>query len=324
MLTFLLFVAGFFLLIKGADLLVDGSSAIAKKLHISNIVIGLTIVAFGTSAPEFVVNVFAAASGSTELAIGNILGSNIANILLILGISAMIYPLVAKRATVLKEIPFALLATLVVGVAANDLFLDGAPSSILSRADGLVFLAFFVIFLYYTFGIARVGNEDIGNAGDIKHYGYGKSALFIVLGLIGLAVGGKWIVDGAIVVAEAFRVSQSLIGLTIVAIGTSLPELATSAVAAYKKHADIAIGNVVGSNIFNVFWILGFSAILRPLPFQPASNIDVAVAVFASLILFVSMYIGKRHILERWQGACMTMTYVAYIGFLIASQSWRM
>lgn len=323
MLTFLLFVAGFGLLIKGADLLVDGASSVAKKLRISNIVIGLTIVAFGTSAPEFIVNVFAAASGSTELAIGNILGSNIANILLILGISAMIYPLVAKRATVLKEIPFSLLAALLVGITANDVFLDGASSSMISRVDGLLFIAFFIIFLYYTFGIARVGNEDIGNAGDIKHYGYGKSILFIILGLIGLVIGGKWIVDGAIIAAEALHVSQSLIGLTVVAIGTSLPELATSAVAAYKKHADIAIGNVVGSNIFNVFWILGFSAVLRPLPFQPASNIDVAVAVIASLILFVSMYIGKRHILERWQGACMIMMYVAYIGFLIASQSWR-
>ncbi len=323
MLTFLLFVAGFFLLIKGADLLVDGASSVAKKLRISNIVIGLTIVAFGTSAPEFIVNVFAAANGSTELAIGNILGSNIANILLILGISAMIYPLVAKRATVLKEIPFALLATLMIGVVANDVFLDGAASSAISRVDGLVFIAFFIIFLYYTFGIAKVGKEDIGNAEDIKHYGYGRSVLYVVLGLTGLVVGGKWIVDGAIAAAEAFHVSQSLIGLTVVAVGTSLPELATSAVAAYKKHADIAIGNVVGSNIFNVFWILGFSAMLRPLPFQSASNIDVAVAVIASLILFVSMYIGKKHLLERWQGACMVTMYVVYIGFLILSQSWR-
>ena len=314
---------GVLLLVKGADYFVEGARGLAERLQVSKAFVGFTIISLGTSIPEFVVNMNAFLFGIPDIATGNIFGSNIANILLILGISATIYPLVAKRATVLKEIPFSLLAALLVGITANDVFLDGASSSMISRVDGLLFIAFFIIFLYYTFGIARVGNEDIGNAGDIKHYGYGKSILFIILGLIGLVIGGKWIVDGAIIAAEALHVSQSLIGLTVVAIGTSLPELATSAVAAYKKHADIAIGNVVGSNIFNVFWILGFSAVLRPLPFQPASNIDVAVAVIASLILFVSMYIGKRHILERWQGACMIMMYVAYIGFLIASQSWR-
>lgn len=319
MLTYLLFVAGFFLLLKGADLLVDGSASFAKKLKISSIVIGLTIVAFGTSAPEFIVNIFASAKGNTEIAIGNILGSNIANILLILGIASIIYPITAKRNTVLKEIPFSLLAALLVGICANDILFDNANFSAITRIDGLVFLAFFIIFLYYTFGITK-SKEDVASTNAVKDYSYAKSASFIMLGLLGLVIGGKWVVDGAVEIAKSFNVSQSLIGLTIVAVGTSLPELATSAVAAYKKQSDIAIGNVVGSNIFNIFWILGVSALIRPLPFNPKSNIDILMTVSASLILFLAMYIGKKHIIERWQGALMVIIYFGYIVFLIASR----
>lgn len=315
MLTYVLFVVGFFILIKGADLLVDGASSIAKKFKISSLVIGLTIVAFGTSAPELAVNIFASASGNAEIAIGNILGSNIANILLILGISAMIYPLATKRNTVWKEIPLCLLAAVVLGLMANDILIDGAGFSTLSRIDGFILIAFFIIFLYYTFGIAKVGgdNDDV----QIKKYGLGKSILFILLGLAGLVLGGQWIVNGAVKIAEYFGVSQSLIGLTVVAIGTSLPELATSAIAAYKKQTDIAIGNVVGSNIFNIFWVLGLSSVIRPLPFNPAINIDILTTIGATLILFLSMFIGKRHIIERWQGAFMVGLYVVYTGFLI-------
>ncbi len=315
MLTYVLFVVGFFILIKGADLLVDGASSIAKKFKISSLVIGLTIVAFGTSAPELAVNIFASASGSAEIAIGNILGSNIANILLILGISAMIYPLATKSNTVWKEIPLCLLAAVVLGLMANDILIDGAGFSTLSRIDGFILIAFFIIFLYYTFGIAKVGgdNDDV----QIKKYSLGKSVLFILLGLAGLVLGGQWIVNGAVKIAEYFGVSQSLIGLTVVAIGTSLPELATSAIAAYKKQTDIAIGNVVGSNIFNIFWVLGLSSVIRPLPFNPAINIDILTTIGASLILFLSMFIGKRHIIERWQGAFMVGLYVVYTGFLI-------
>ncbi len=319
MLTYLLFIIGFYLLIKGANLLVDGASSIAKKLKISSIVIGLTIVAFGTSMPEFIVNIFASAQGNTEIAIGNILGSNIANILLILGISAMIYPLTAKRNTVLKEIPLSLLAALIVGVTANDILLDAGNVSQISRIDGLVFLAFFIIFLYYTFGISKI-KDSISDKQKIKIYSRSKSIIFIILGLTGLIIGGKWIVDGAVKMAEFFGVSQSLIGLTIVAVGTSLPELATSAVAAYKKQTDIAIGNIVGSNIFNIFWILGFSALIKPLPFSSQSNIDILMTILASLILFLVMYIGKKHIIERWQGVAMILIYISYVAFLIINQ----
>jgi cation:H+ antiporter len=318
MLTYILFVVGFYILIKGADLLVDGSSSIARKLNISNIVIGLTIVAFGTSAPEFIVNIFASAKGNTEIAIGNILGSNIANILLILGIASIIYPISAKKNTVLKEIPFSLLAALLVAITANDVLIDGNPASVITRIDGLVFLSFFIIFLYYSFSITKSDTDIIET--PVKELSYIKAVGYILLGLTGLVLGGNWIVEGAVKIAESFNVSQSLIGLTVVAVGTSLPELATSAVAAYKKQSDIAIGNVVGSNIFNVFWILGASAVIRPLPFNTNSNIDIFVNILASVILFFAMYVGKKHVLERWQGVLLVLFYVGYIAFLIASR----
>ncbi len=318
MITYILFIIGFFLLIKGADLLVDGSASIAKKLKISSIVIGLTIVAFGTSAPEFIVNIFASIQGNSEIAIGNILGSNIANILLILGIAAIIYPITAKTNTVLKEIPLSLLAAVVLGLMANDMLIDGASFSGITRIDGFILLSFFIIFLYYIFGITKSDTDIIEE--EIKVFGYSKAVLFIIFGLIGLVIGGKWIVDGAVQIAEFFNLSQSLIGLTIVAVGTSLPELATSAIAAYKKQSDIAIGNIVGSNIFNIFWILGVSAIIRPLPFSTSSNGDIAMTIFASIVLFGVMFIGKKKIIERWQGILMVMSYVGYIVFLVLTK----
>lgn len=298
--------------------MVEGSASIAKKLNISSIVIGLTIVAFGTSAPELIVNIFASVQGNTEIAIGNILGSNIVNILLILGISAIIYPLATKENTVWKEIPLSLLAAILVGVMVNDTLIDGGTFSGLTRIDGIVFIAFFIIFLYYTFGISKVSGENTDL--EIKEMSYMKSSIYIVGGLLGLVIGGKWIVDGAIKIAEGFNVSQSLIGLTVVAIGTSLPELATSAVAAYKKQSDIAIGNVVGSNIFNIFWILGFSAVINPLPFSKDSAIDIIMTILASLILFLIMFIGKKHTVERWQGVIMILIYIGYVAYLIGTK----
>lgn len=315
MLTYTLFIVGFALLIKGADLLVDGSASVAKKLKIPAIVIGLTIVAFGTSAPELVVNIFAAAQGNTAIAIGNILGSNIANILLILGVSAMIFPLAVKKNTTWKEIPFSLLAALVVGVLANDMLIDETTSSALTRTDGLILISFFIIFVAYIVGVAKEGFFE--QKTEIKEIGTGRSFFYILIGLAGLTLGGKWIVDGAVQIATVLGVSQSLIGLTIVAIGTSLPELATSAVAAYKKNPDIAVGNVVGSNIFNIFWVLGISSIIRPLPFQPAMNIDIGMVVLASLALFAFMFIGQKRLLERWQGALFVLAYVLYVVFLV-------
>lgn len=300
---------GLGLLIKGADILVDGASVIARRMGISALVIGLTIVSFGTSAPELVVNVLASLQGSTDLAIGNILGSNIANILLILGVSAAIYPIKISRGTVWKEIPLALLAVIVMGIMANDALVDHRNFSELTRVDGIIFIAFLIIFLYYVFSIKKEGED-----GALVHKHSTKVASFMVIGgLIGLTLGGKWVVDGAVAIASALGASEGVIGLSVVSIGTSLPELATSAVAALKKEPDIAVGNVVGSNIFNIFWILGVSAIINPLPFSPEFLRDVYMLVGATLLLFIFMFIGRRNELERSQGLGFLAIYVIYL-----------
>jgi cation:H+ antiporter len=233
MITYILFVVGFIILIKGADLLVDGSSSIARKFHVSNLVIGLTLVSFGTSAPELIINIVASLEGKQEIAIGNILGSNIANTLLILGISALIYPLAVHKSTVWKEIPYSVLAVLVLGLLVNEVIISGKSQALLSRFDGLILLTLFIIFIFYTFSIAKKHHEE----GDVKYKELGvyKSVVYTVLGILGLGVGGPLIVDGAVKISQIIGMSESFIGLTIIALGTSLPELATSAVAAYKK-----------------------------------------------------------------------------------------
>lgn len=314
--TYILLVIGFVFLIKGADMLVDGASSLAKKFNISNLVIGLTVVAFGTSAPELFVNLFASFNGTTDIAIGNIVGSNIVNMLLILGIAAVIYPLKVSKGTVWKEIPLSLLAALLLLVMANDTIIDGAMFNALTRIDGIVLISFFIVFLYYTFGIAK-NQENGDDQPSPKLYSAWATAGLIILGLIGLVIGGHWIVNGATAIAASLGLSDALIGLTIVAIGTSLPELATSAVAAYKKNADIAVGNVVGSNIFNIFWILGLSSVISPLPFTPMLTFDLWVAVIAAVLLFGIMFIGKRHVVEKWQGIIFILMYIAYIVFIV-------
>ena len=313
-LTLILFVGGFALLIKGADFLVDGAASVAKKFNIPNIAIGLTIVAFGTSAPEFAVNVFSSLSGKTDIAIGNIIGSNIANIFLILGIAAVIYPLTVGRGTAWKEIPMSLLAATLLGFMANDILIDGGVKNVITRIDGLVLLSFFIIFIYYIYGIAKSGNGLPTE--EAKEMPMRRSAIFIISGLVALVVGGKWIVDGAVAIAGFWGIRESIIGLTGVAVGTSLPELATSAVEAYRKHTDIAIGNVVGSNIFNVFWIMGISSIINPLPLQQGGNYDIFVMALASILLFTFLFIGKKHIIEKWQGVLFIGIYIAYIASL--------
>lgn len=321
--TLTLFIIGFLLLIKGADILVDGSVSLATRYGISNLVIGLTIVGFGTSAPELIVNLLSSISGNTDLAIGNIIGSNIANVFLILGICAIIYPLTVQRNTVFKEIPFSLLAGFVTVVLASDVFLDGnlgAAANVISRIDGIVLLSFFVIFMYYIFGIAKASPAQDSSAQDSSEtvaepsvQSITKSIVYIVLGLFALVIGGKWIVDGAVFIATILGVSQSVIGLTIVAVGTSLPELATSVVAALKRQTDIAVGNIVGSNIFNVFWILGLSAVISPLPLQAGAFLDFVFLIGSSLLLFVIMFVGKRHTIEKWQGVMFVSVYIAYV-----------
>lgn len=314
--TYALFAIGFLMVIKGASFLVDGASSIARILKVSDLVIGLTVVAFGTSFPELSVNIFASVKGNTDIAIGNILGSNVLNILLILGISAIIYPLRVSKGTVWKEIPLTLLAAVLLGILANDKFIDGSSVSALTRIDGLILLSFFVIFLYYIFGIARPPEIPKDNQ-PAKEHSLSKSILLVVLGLFCLMIGAKWTVNGAVKLALALGVSESLIGLTIVAAGTSLPELATSFVAAYKKNTDIAIGNIVGSNIFNIFFILGISSVIKPLPFQAKSNIDISATIISSLLLFICMFTGKRRFLDRWEGLVFIFLYGAYMTLVI-------
>jgi cation:H+ antiporter len=316
MLTLLLMAVGFALLIKGADSLVEGASALARRLKVSDLVIGLTVIAFGTSLPELFVNITASVEGQSGIVVGNIIGSNIANILLILGISAVIFPLAVGRGTVWKEIPLSLLAALLVLLLSNDRIIDSGPWSGLGRTDGLVLLSFFVVFIYYTFGIAKDtdGFEEHPAKKDCRTLGI---VIRIVSGFAVLILGSRWVVAGAIFIAEALGVSQSLIGLTIVAVGTSLPELATSAMAAYRKNAEIAVGNIVGSNIFNIFFILGVSALIRPVMFKAEYNIDMGFLVLASFMLFVWMFTGKKHKLDRWEAVVFLIMYFGYISFKI-------
>jgi len=316
MLVYIFIIIGFIFLIKGADFLVDGASSIARRLNISDLVIGLTVVAFGTSTPELSVNIIASFKGNTDIAIGNVVGSNIANVFLILGVSSIIYPLAVTKGTVWKEIPFSLLAAIVLFFSANDQLLDASRMSDLTRIDGLVFLSFFIIFIYYTFSIAT-HIEGMEEHVPAKLHGWLGSSLYILLGLAGLILGGKWIVDGAVALAIKFGMSESLVGLTIVAVGTSLPELATSAVAAYKRNAEIAVGNVVGSNIFNIFFVLGISATIKPLPFQMKNNLDIGVIILSSLLLFLFMFTGKKRSLDRWEGLIFLVCYGVFVAYLV-------
>jgi cation:H+ antiporter len=315
MATYILFIAGFVLLIYGATWLVDGAASIARKYRISNIVIGLTIVALGTSSPELVINLVASFRGTADVAMGNILGSNIANIFLILGISALIYPLAVNSSTHWKEVPLAILAALVIGVLANDTWFDGISLSMIYRSDGIILVAFFILFMYYAFGIARV--DDSNPELKIIERPLWLSVVMIGAGLGALILGGHWIVDGAVSIALILGMSEAVISLTIVAVGTSLPELATCVVAAYKKNPGLVIGNIIGSNIFNIFFVLGVSAVIRPLPFNQALNFDIIVGIIAVLLLFGMLFYPRKRILERWQGAVLLALYVVYIFILL-------
>lgn len=308
---FILFL-GMAILIFGAEALVRGAASIARRWGISPIVIGLTVVSFGTSAPELLVNILSAVNGSTDLAIGTIVGSNTANILLILGVTAIMVPLTVKQHTAYREIPFALLAVILLFLMGNDAIFDGAGINILGRTDGFAFLALFIIFLYYTYGISRV----TGAKEEVETYSWGQSIFLLLVGIIALAFGGDMIVDAAVALAASMGISERIIGLTIVAIGTSLPELATSVVAALKKHADIAIGNAVGSNIFNIFWILGLTSVVKPIPFSTAINIDVLVSASATILLFLFIISSKKNQLTRWQGLLFLGLYISYLLFI--------
>jgi len=313
LLPILLFVVGLLLLILGADFLVKGSSSLAKQLSISEIAIGLTVVAFGTSTPELVVNIFSSAKGYSDIVFGNVIGSNLFNILVILGIAGLINPLTVQKNTVWKEIPISLFATLLLFFMVNDSGLFGAISNRLSQIDGIVLLVFFIIFLIYIIGIAKIKSTDTY---EVTIHSPLKTLFYIIIGFIGLFIGGKFVVDNAVSLARQLQVSEKLIAVTIVAAGTSLPELATSVVAAYKKRYDIAVGNIIGSNIFNIFFVLGVSSLINTAHYSSVLNIDFLVLVFGTLLLFLAMFTGRAHRLDRWEAFLFIATYVGYLVYL--------
>lgn len=308
----LLLIFGFGILIKGADWLVDGASALARKHKISELAIGLTIVAFGTSMPEFVVNTFAAYQSHSDIAFGNIIGSNIFNLFAILGIAGLITPLIVQSSTVWKEIPLSFLAAFLLFFLSNSIF---SENQILSRIDGIILLIFFCFFLYYVFW--QLKTENIQIEVNQKEFSNLKLWIFIILGLILLVVGGRLVVTNSVRIAEVLGISQTIIGLTIVAAGTSLPELATSVVAAIKKNNDIAVGNIIGSNIFNIFFILGISSLIRPLDYNLNFNKDLYLLGLGTILLFIAMFSGKKKKLDRWEAGILLLIYIGYTILLI-------
>lgn len=303
---------GFAILIKGADWLVDGASALGRRYNISDLAIGLTIVAFGTSMPEFFVNVFASYQSHSDIALGNVIGSNIFNLLAILGIAGLISPLTVQSSTVWKEIPLSLLSALMLYLLANNIF---SKNFILTRFDGMLLLIFFIYFLYYVF--YQLKNENIPieiNKKDISKF---KIWIFVIGGLLFLIFGGKLVVNSAVKIAMSLGVSEKIIGLTIVASGTSLPELATSVVAAIKKNNDIAVGNIIGSNIFNILFILGVSSIIKPLNYNTAFNYDLYLLGIGTFLLFIAMFTGEQKKLDRWEAGILLLIYIGYVIYSI-------
>jgi len=312
-----LFIAGLALLIKGADWLVDGASALAKKFGIPSLIIGLTIVAFGTSAPELIVSLIAVIGGNTGTAFGNVIGSNISNLLLILGASALIATPKIKSSTIWREIPFSLLAVIVLLVVSNDLIIDHLSISSLTRVDGLVLLLFFIIFVYYIVEAARRNKAEMGESLEIVRMNSKKIFFLITIGALGLFIGGKWVVDGAVFIAQSLGVSDFLIGATVIAIGTSLPEFVTSIQSVRKNDLDLAVGNIIGSNIFNIFWILGLTSLIAPVEIPSNINFDIIFLGLATLLLFIFMFLGKKYQLEKYQAVIFIIMYISYIGVII-------
>lgn len=313
--NFLLLGLGFVILVKGADFLVDGASSLARRFNVSELAIGLTVVAFGTSMPELVVGIVSAIKGSASVAFGNVIGSNIFNILLILGVAGVIYPLACQNSTIKFEIPFSLAITLLLALLVNDQELFNSQENALSRIDGAVILLFFVGFLYYVFKTMKTQDAQYEHKQD--HSRLWKIILYIVLGLAGLIGGGELVVDTSIAIAKAFNVSEKLIGLTIIAGGTSLPELAASSVAAYRKNADIAVGNIIGSNIFNILCILSVTTLVGgKLNYDKVLNVDLGIVCISTIMLLIFMFSGQKSKLDRVEAAIFLVMYVGYLYYL--------
>lgn len=308
-------ILGFTTLIIGANWLVDGASSLAKRYQISDLAIGLTIVSFGTSAPELIVSMISSTKGYSDIVLGNVIGSNNFNLFIILGTTGLILPIAVKTSTAWLEIPISLFVMILFFLLANDFFFSGLPT--LSRMDGSLLLILFVFFLYYVF--LQMKNEE-APAPAITNKSIFRILALILFGLGGLIIGGRLVVDNGIKIASMAGVSEKIIGLTIVATGTSLPELVTSAVAAIKRNSDIAIGNVIGSNIFNVLLILGLSLVIHPMPYSPVFNTDLYILLGGTIFLWIAMLIGKRKKLDRWEAGLMLMFYLVYIMLSVSKE----
>ncbi|MBK6265365.1 calcium/sodium antiporter [Marivirga sp. S37H4] len=320
--SILLIILGFVLLIKGADWMVNGATSLAKKKRVSDLAIGLTIVAFGTSAPELVVNSIGSFQNQSDIVFGNVIGSNNFNLFFILGIVGLILPITVQSSTVWKEIPISFIAALLILGLSNSYLWQNDP--ILSRLDGVILLLMFGFFLFYVYkqmkneGIALESAQisiAIENQSNRKIWG------LIIIGLAGLVIGGKLVVDNAIEIATELGISKKIIGLTIIAAGTSLPELVTSVVAALKKNSDIAIGNVIGSNIFNIFFILSISSLINPIEYNRNFNMDIYLLLGGTFLLFIAMFTGKKRKLDRWEAGLLLLIFIVYTLFLIGNET---
>jgi len=313
---YILFAVGFVILLFGANLLVDGASSLGTKMKLSPIVIGFTLVALGTSLPELLINIFASVRGETDLAITNVLGSNIMNTLFIIGAAAVIFPIKPDKKTINTLIPISLIAALMLGFLANFEFLSIEKENTIDRAEGAVLIFLLIAYLFYSWRFSK-SEKLIPDGPSIKELTVAKSIALILLGVAGLYFGGKWVVDGAVFIATEFGISKAFIGITVIAVATSLPELVTSIIAALKKNSGIALGNALGSNIFNVFLVLGVSSLIKPLPFHEELNFDLGVMISTNLILFVFILTGKGKAISRFEGIIFMLIYLAYIAFLI-------
>jgi len=311
--SILFLIIGLVLLVKGADYFVEGSSSIAKRFNIPSMVIGLTLVAFGTSAPELAVSVSGSLNQANGIVFGNVVGSNIVNILFILGISAFITPISMKSKTIFKEMPFAILTTIALMLMVMDGLINGDPISVISHSEGWILLLLFAIYLYSMVEISIMGKEE--SAEEILVLPMPKSVIFTIGGLLTIIFGANLVVNGASEIAALFGLSETLIGLTIVAIGTSLPELITSVVAAKKGENDIAVGNIVGSNIFNVLFVMGVSAVIYPVDIAIENYADLWILLAAMLVVVPMMYTSKK--ISRWEGVLMMLGYVGYTVYII-------
>ncbi|MVO72365.1 calcium/sodium antiporter [Paeniclostridium sordellii] len=316
--SYILLIIGFIILIKSADFFVNGASSIAKALRIPTIIIGLTIVAFGTSAPEAAVSVTAALKGNNDIAIANVVGSNIFNLLAVIGIASMIKPVKVQKATILKEFPFILLSSLVLLILSHDTKFQGYSNNELTKSDGLMLLALFSIFMYYLLEMAITSKEDMQVEQGSKKASIPKSLMISLLGIIGIIFGGQVVVDSASNIALSIGMSENLVGLTIVSIGTSLPELVTSVVAAKKGESDIAMGNVVGSNIFNILFVLGISAFINPISVHPIVFVDMFIMFIISIIAYI--FATTKREVNKFEGLLMVLIYISYMVFIIIRQ----